>query len=79
MEGINDLHGLALLHRLSLLDVQWGAMQRATGKGTFRELWRLRWQPEFEVALIEASRWGNTLSDAAEGRVRDAAEKAAIG
>jgi hypothetical protein len=54
-------------------------MQRATGKGTFRELWRLRWQPEFEVALIEASRWGNTLSDAAEGRVRDAAEKAAIG
>src|SRR5262245_1146993 len=50
----NDLDRSRLLHRLSLLGVRWGETQRAGGRGTFHEIWRLRWQPEFVVALIEA-------------------------
>ncbi len=59
----NDLDRSRLLHRLRLLNIPWGAIERATGKGTFRELWRLQWQPEFAVAVIEANVWGNTVSE----------------
>jgi hypothetical protein len=65
-----------LLHRLSLLGVHWGEMQQARGKGTFHEIWRLRWQPEFVVALIEAGVWGNTIYEAATAFARDAADRA---
>ena len=53
-----------LLHRLRLLGVAWGApaRPRRRGTGTFRETWRLRWQPEFAVDLVEASVWGTTVA-----------------
>jgi Family of unknown function (DUF5682) len=55
-----------LLHRLALLGVHWGRRQTVRGRtGTFHELWRLAWQPEFAVDLIAASRWGGTLQSAA--------------
>jgi hypothetical protein len=73
----NDLDRSRLLHRLNLLGVGWGETQHAGGyKGTFHELWRLRWQPEFVVALIEAGMWGNTIVEAASARARDEADRA---
>jgi hypothetical protein len=72
----NDLDRSRLLHRLSLLGVRWGETQHAGGKGTFHEIWRLRWQPEFVVALIEAGVWGNTIYEAATAFARDAADRA---
>jgi len=55
-----------LLHRLALLGVRWGSRQVVRGKsGTFHELWRLAWEPEFAIRLIEASVWGSTLEGAA--------------
>jgi len=72
----NDLDRSRLLHRLSLLSVSWGEAQRAGGKGTFHEIWRLRWQPELVVALIEAGVWGNTIYEAATAFARDAADRA---
>jgi hypothetical protein len=65
-----------LLRRLLVLDVRWGAAERAGGRGTFREVWRLAWRPELAVAVIEAARWGNTVADAAEARGADRAERA---
>lgn len=57
-----------LLHRLNLLNIGWGAIVPVRGKqGTFREVWRLQWHPEFSVRVIEASVWGNTVHAAAEG------------
>jgi len=54
-----------LLHRLQLLTVEWGKLERnSAGRGTFREVWRLQWQPEFVVRLIELSIWGSTVADA---------------
>lgn len=79
----NDLRRSRLLHRLSVLDVPWG--RRATarrGTGTFREEWRLEWQPEFAVRLVEGSMWGTTVVAAATARVvrraRDAATLAEV-
>ena len=71
----NDLDRSRLLHRLRLLNIPWGAMERATGKGTFRELWRLQWQPDFAVAVIEANIWGNTVSSAANACARAEADR----
>ncbi|MFO1371966.1 MAG: DUF5682 family protein [Candidatus Competibacteraceae bacterium] len=67
----NDLERSQLLHRLKLLDVPWGRTERANGKGTFKENWRLQWQPELAVAVIEANLWGGTVLDAATARVHD--------
>ncbi|MBD1865413.1 MULTISPECIES: DUF5682 family protein [Trichocoleus] len=73
-----DLERSHLLHRLSLFGIGWGKPQRnAGGKGTFHELWRLRWQPEFVIALIEVGIWGNTIEAAAIAFVCDAANRAA--
>src|SRR4030095_6210663 len=72
----NDLGRSRLLRRLLLLGVRWGEPQQAGGKGTFHEIWRLRWQPELVVALIEAGVWGNTIYEAATAFPRDAAGRA---
>ncbi len=74
----NDLTRSQLLHRLNLLGIQWGEV-RGTGrgaKGTFHEVWQIQWQPEFAVSIIEASRWGHTLVDAASALAIDQAENA---
>jgi len=72
----NDRERSVLLHRLLVLDVPWGAAERAAGKGTFKEAWRLAWRPELALAVIEAARWGNTVVDAAVARGADLADRA---
>ena len=55
-----------LLHRLAILGIQWGQRQDVFGKsGTFHEIWSLAWQPEFAIDLVAASRFGNTIEEAA--------------
>jgi Family of unknown function (DUF5682) len=67
----NDLARSHLLHRLTVLDVDWGSRQRGRANlGTFRETWLLAWRPELDLALIEASMWGTTVAAAAAGRMR---------
>ncbi|QUY43360.1 DUF5682 family protein [Acaryochloris marina] len=72
----NDLLRSQLLHRLNLLGIPWGRPTFSRGKGTFKEAWMLEWQPEFEIALIEAGQWGNTIEVATTAYACDVAEKA---
>jgi hypothetical protein len=73
----NDLERSHLLHRLALLGIPWGELQHTSGKkGTFHELWRLQWQPEFVVTLIASGIWGNTICEASAAYARDTADKA---
>ncbi|WP_411574345.1 DUF5682 family protein [Streptomyces fradiae] len=68
-----------LLHRLRLLGVDWGTPERARGTGTFRESWRLRWEPELRVRVAEAGAWGTTVLSAATARaVSEAASATAL-
>lgn len=73
-----DLQRSHLLHRLNLLDVPWGKRQESgrRAKGTFHEVWRVLWEPEFVVRLIMAGRWGNTIEIAASTRAIDEARSA---
>ena len=72
-----DLQRSHLLHRLNLLDIPWGREQSSgKSKGTFHELWRLQWHPEFEVKLIEANVWGNTLRAATARHICEQADTA---
>lgn len=58
-----------LLHRLQALDVPWGRLSGAgRSRGTFRENWALRWEPEFAIRLVEHVVYGATLEQAANGR-----------
>ena len=59
-----------LLHRLNLLGIAWGTTtDSGRGKqGGFHEHWKLKWLPDFEIRLIEAGTWGNTIEDAAGRR-----------
>ena len=65
-----------LLRRLRILGVEWALPAQALGrsKGTFHEHWLVRWQPEFALTLIEASRYGHTILQAAGARVIEDAE-----
>ncbi|MCU0495603.1 MAG: DUF5682 family protein [Chloroflexaceae bacterium] len=71
-----DLERSHLLRRLSLLELPWGKLADTRSTGTFREIWRLAWQPEFSVSLIEASIWGSTVASAAHNRAMHSASAA---
>ncbi|MER7750400.1 DUF5682 family protein [Kitasatospora sp. NPDC097643] len=66
----NDAAKSRLLHRLRLLGIDWGVPARSAvnSTGTFRESWRLCWQPEFAVRIAEAAQWGTTVEEAATGK-----------
>ena len=55
-----------LLHRLNLINVPWGKLLDAqAGRGTFREVWVIEWQPWYSVSLAEALVYGVTIEQAA--------------
>jgi hypothetical protein len=60
-----------LFHRLQLLGLQWivPAESSVQSQGTFRETWESQWEPEYSVAIVEASVWGTTVESAATARV----------
>lgn len=74
----NDVARSRLLHRLRLLGIDWGTPSRSAvnSTGTFRESWRLRWEPEFAVRVVEAAQWGTTVEAAATGRAVERAARA---
>ncbi|MFE4384491.1 DUF5682 family protein [Streptomyces cyaneofuscatus] len=63
-----------LLHRLRLLGIGWGEPAEGRGStGTFRESWRLRWEPELHVRVAEAGVWGTTVATAATAKAESQA------
>lgn len=71
-----DREKALFFHRLRVIDVPWATPEAGSGQigsGTFKEMWSLQWQPEYEVRLIDAARRGSTLVDAAEATLEEAA------
>ncbi len=69
-----------LFHRLRLLGLQWIAPAESAvqSQGTFRETWQSRWEPEYSVAIVEASMWGTTVESAATARVHQIIEEGSL-
>jgi hypothetical protein len=66
-----------LLHRLLLLRVDWGGQQDSYGKsGTFHEVWKLQWQPELALRIVEASVFGQTVEAASGNAAKQRADEA---
>jgi Family of unknown function (DUF5682) len=66
----NDLARSRLLHRLLALKIPWGRLEQSGGKrSTFHEVWKVAWQPEFALAIIEANIWGITVLAAATAKI----------
>jgi hypothetical protein len=77
-----DLARSRLLHRLGLLEIHWGALARTgqSSRGTFHEVWTLRWEPAYAIDVITASRWGQTIAQAAAARaIQCARDASALG
>ncbi|MEU4193202.1 DUF5682 family protein [Kribbella sp. NPDC026611] len=76
----NDLEKSRLLHRLRVLGVHWGlpAVDERRAQGTFREIWRLTWDPGLEVDLVAAGAHGTTVLGAATTVMLKAAESATL-
>jgi hypothetical protein len=72
----NGLNRSRFLHRLVVLGVAWGKPVSANSKGTFKEVWMLRWEPEHVLQLIENGIWGNTVELAATNKLLDTANRA---
>lgn len=66
----SGLYRSTLLHRLNVLGVPWGRLTDVgRSRGTFRERWMLRWEPEYAVRLVENLVHGPTIEKAANGRL----------
>jgi hypothetical protein len=72
----NDLERSIFLHRLLLLELKWGNKYEVGGKGTFKEQWRLQWDPAFSIDIIEKGKWGNSVEEAASKYISEKAAKA---
>ncbi|MEU8585478.1 DUF5682 family protein [Streptomyces sp. NPDC048664] len=69
LRGETDTGRSRLLHRLVLLGIGWGEVTASrSGTGTFRETWRLRWEPELAVRVAEAGVWGTSVHAAATAK-----------
>lgn len=76
LRNANDLARSHLLHQLEVLGISWGVQQLVSGKsGTFHEIWKVRWMPEYTLLLIEASAWGKSVREAANAFACDASNK----
>jgi hypothetical protein len=65
-----------LLHRLNLIQVPWGRLVDAqAGRGTFREVWVIKWEPEYSVSLAQALVYGVTIEQAAASATLKRAEE----
>ena len=71
-----DLQRSIHFHRMRLLGITDAEMLPARGKGTFKEAWSYRYQPESHITLTERAPYGNTLAAAADGYVSERLQQA---
>lgn len=66
-----DLNRSIFLHRLDILEIGWGNKFYTLSKGTFKEMWSLRWEPEMLIRIIDKNIWGNTVAEASSQYLLD--------
>lgn len=54
------------LHRLKVLQIDWGRSVETRSRGNFNEIWALLWQPTIDLEIIDKGIWGNSVESAAK-------------
>lgn len=73
-----DLRRSFFLHRLRVLGVHFAHLLPSRQDGAnWGEYWELRWTPEAEIEIVEASLMGDTIQGAAAYALKEKAEKSA--
>lgn len=72
-----DLHRSFFLHRLCVLGVHFASPRTSRQeRANWGEYWDLRWTPEVEIEVVEASLLGDTVEGAADFALRERAGQA---
>lgn len=75
--AFRDLNRSFFLHRLRVLGIGFGKIQPVKQEdATWAEAWTLRWTPEVEIELVEATLKGDTVNQAASFAMREQVEQA---
>jgi hypothetical protein len=64
-----DLQRSIFLNRLQILGINWAKTTHKRSKGTFKEVWNLKWEPEMMIQLIEKGILGNRVEDACSAQL----------
>lgn len=64
-----DLERSVFFNRMQLLNLKWVVSEEVSGMGTFKEQWRICYEPEHMVRTIERAAYGNTLKTAVQNYV----------
>lgn len=73
-----DLRRSFFLHRLRVLGIHFASSRVSRQeRANWGEYWDLRWTPEMEIEVVEASLLGDTVEGAGDFALREAAEQAA--
>lgn len=65
MRSEKDLRRSILLHRLEILEIKWAKRVGNRNKWTFKESWKLKWEP-LMISLIDKAFYGNTIQLASQ-------------
>jgi hypothetical protein len=71
-----DMEKSVFFNRLRILGLTWAQRTYAKTKGTFKEVWRLDWTPEYLLTLIDNAYLGSTIFAAADAKIRKRALEA---
>ncbi len=72
-----DLNRSFFLHRLRVLGIHFAApLPSKQDKANWGEYWELRWTPEVEIEVVEASLLGDTIAGAAAFALKERADQA---
>lgn len=74
----NQLQISIFLHRLLLLEIEWGRklIGKTLAQGSFNERWSLKWHPKIMIQIIQSGRWGKTIEEALLKKVNQQIESA---
>ena len=73
-----DLHRSSFMHRLAVLEVDFGRPVAVRQEGTsWAERWVLQWTPEAEISIVEAVLLGETIELAVAFKFKQSLEKCA--
>ncbi|MCQ2974872.1 MAG: DUF5682 family protein [Bacteroidales bacterium] len=59
-----DLNRSIFFHRIKIFDIKWAKELEINGLGTFKEQWKLIYNENIVLTIIEKAIWGNTVKEA---------------